>query len=68
MLIRRPAKPKENMAMKRVLIPSVALLIAGMCTATSADVTSGLQVGEKTKAYNVKDVTGPKKGSSLCYR
>ncbi len=54
--------------MKRVIVPSIALLIAGMCTAASADVKSGLQVGESTKAFNVKDVTGPKKGTSLCYR
>ncbi len=54
--------------MKRVLVPSVALLIAGMCTAATAEVKSGLQVGDRTKAFNVKDVTGPRKGTSLCYR
>ena len=55
--------------MKKVLPASVALLVA-VCgvVAIAGDVTSGLQVGESTKAFNVKDVTGPNKGRSLCYR
>ena len=39
-------------------------------SAVSADkLESGLQVGETaTKAFTVQDITGPKKGASLCYR
>ena len=55
--------------MKRVLPASAALLIATIGVAAMAgDIVSGLQVGESSKAFNVKDVTGPNKGSSLCYR
>lgn len=40
-------------------------------TTTGADapgLKSGLQVGETADAFNVQDVTGPNKGTSLCYR
>src|SRR5262249_28658087 len=50
-------------------------LIAGFCVAMlvglvaqAADLESGLQPGEKVGAYNVKDITGPNAGKSLCYR
>lgn len=29
---------------------------------------SGLQVGDTAPAYNVRDITGPNAGKSLCYR
>ena len=28
---------------------------------------SGLQPGESTSAFQCRDITGPKKGTSLCY-
>ena len=55
--------------MKRALAPTVAL--AAVCTGAlllSAEIESGLQVGDSTKAFNVKDITGPAAGTSLCYR
>lgn len=37
-------------------------------TATAQDkVQSGLQPGDKTFAFHVQDVTGPRKGKTLCY-
>ena len=50
-----------------------AVLCAGVfamagVAAIAAELQSGLQVGDAPGAYNVKDVTGPNKGKSLCYR
>ena len=57
--------------MKRMLVPSVALLIVTAGVATAA-VKSGLQVGDSAGAFNVKSVSDPvtpaKEGKSLCYR
>ena len=53
--------------MQRFLVPAVALCVmAG--AAVAADLASGLKVGESAGAFNVKDITGPNKGKSLCYR
>jgi hypothetical protein len=38
------------------------------CSAIAADIESGLKVGDTPGAFNVKDITGPNKGKSLCYR
>ena len=54
--------------MRRLFVPSVVLLCAAAGVALAADITSGLQEGEAAGAYNVKDITGPNKGKSLCYR
>ena len=55
--------------MRRMLIPAAGLLVALMSTIVmAADVESGLQVGDSAGAFNVKDITGPRKGKSLCYR
>lgn len=55
--------------MKRVLAPAAAVLVASMgALAAAAEVESGLKVGQSAGAFNVKDVTGPNKGKSLCYR
>ena len=43
-------------------------LMALVGVAIAADVKSGLDLGEKTTPFNVKDITGPNKGKSLCYR
>ncbi|MCC2671203.1 MAG: hypothetical protein K0Q72_3674 [Armatimonadetes bacterium] len=37
-------------------------------TAFAADVTSGLQPGDKATVFQVVDVSGPNKGKQLCYR
>src|SRR5260221_12373855 len=49
--------------------------IAAACLLTLAGVTfaaeerkSGLPVGEQVPAFNVRDITGPSKGKTLCYR
>ena len=53
--------------MKRFIVPAFALLAtAGFVIA--AEVKSGLAAGESPAAFNVKDITGPSKGKSLCYR
>lgn len=55
--------------MQRMIGFTPALLVAFAATAAVAgDVESGLQVGDKAGAFNVNDVTGPKQGTSLCYR
>ena len=57
--------------MKRFIVPAFALLaVAGLAIADEAKskVKSGLEAGESPAAFNVKDVTGPSKGKSLCYR
>ena len=55
--------------MRRIIGPSLGLLVACMATAVVAgELESGLQVGDKAGAYKVKDITGPKQGTSLCYR
>jgi hypothetical protein len=55
--------------MNKVWLASTAVLCATMGVAWAADeVQSGLQVGDSTKPYNVRDITGPNKGKTLCYR
>jgi hypothetical protein len=43
------------------------LAIAGAAFAADA-LKSGLPVGEEVPAFNVRDITGPSKGKTLCYR
>lgn len=53
----------------RLLVPTVALLCATASVLAQADdFKSGLQLGEHAGPYDVKDITGPNKGKSLCYR
>ncbi|HLJ09850.1 MAG TPA: hypothetical protein VKU82_01605 [Planctomycetaceae bacterium] len=55
--------------MKRLLAPSAVLLAATIGVAVAAEeIKSGLQVGDKTEAFNVRDITGPNEGKTLCYR
>ena len=54
--------------MRRVAVPTAALLVASAGLVAAAAVESGLQPGDNAGAYNVLDVTGPNKGKSLCYR
>ena len=55
--------------MQRIIGPSLAIVVACLATvATAGDLQSGLQPGESAGAFDVKDVTGPRKGTSLCYR
>ncbi len=55
--------------MRNRLGTSAALLIAAVGVAVAAEeLKSGLQVGERTGAFNVRDITGPHQGKTLCYR
>ena len=54
--------------MHRILIPSLAVAIAIGGAVLAADLKSGLQPGDPAGPFNVKDITGPNKGTSLCYR
>ena len=53
--------------MKRFIVPAIAL-VATVGIAVAAEVKSGLDQGESPAAFNVKDITGPSAGKSLCYR
>ena len=48
-------------------IVAVCLLAVGAAYAADA-LESGLPVGESVPAFNVRDITGPAKGTTLCYR
>lgn len=53
--------------MKKML--ACLCVMAMVCVvAVAAELESGLAPGEKVGAYNVKDITGPNAGKSLCYR
>ena len=52
--------------MKRLL--SVAIAISMVTAAIAGEVKSGLEKGANPGAFQVKDITGPSKGTSLCYR
>jgi len=45
----------------------VSIVVVGTSIAGDA-VQSGLKVGESVNAFQVDDITGPNKGTSLCYR
>ena len=55
--------------MRHLTLVAVGLLVACHSVRVSAEeLKSGLQPGDSAGAFNVKDVTGPRKGKSLCYR
>lgn len=55
--------------MTRGLLGLSTAVVFGMFSAVSAgELKSGLEVGERPPAYNVRDITGPSAGKSLCYR
>lgn len=45
---------------------TVCVLFAGI--AFAEELKSGLPVGARVPAFNVRDITGPAKGETLCYR
>ena len=45
----------------------VSIVVVGTCFAADA-VKSGLKVGESVNPFLVDDITGPAKGTTLCYR
>ena len=55
--------------MRQLHAAAVGLLVACACAlAPAEEMKSGLQVGDSAAPFNVKDITGPRKGKSLCYR
>jgi hypothetical protein len=54
--------------MQRIWMPSIGLAAALAGVLVAAEVQSGLKPGEPATPFNVKDITGPNKGTSLCYR
>jgi len=55
--------------MNKVWLAPAVLLCAAIGVAWAADgPKSGLQVGESATPFNVRDITGPNKGKTLCYR
>lgn len=52
--------------MKKLLGMFLCLALVGITFA--GDLKSGLPVGDSVPAFNVRDITGPEKGETLCYR
>lgn len=60
-------REKESAEMRRVCAPALALLVA-TASLMAAELKSGLEPGDACGAFNVKDITGPNKDKTLCYR
>jgi hypothetical protein len=55
--------------MRNVMASSAVLLAAAVGVVVAAErLESGLQVGEHASVFNVRDITGPNQGKTLCYR
>ncbi len=54
--------------MHRLLMTSMVIAATACGALMAAELQSGLQVGEIADAFDVKDITGPNKGKTLCYR
>jgi hypothetical protein len=58
--------------MLKVVVPSLALILASFVAVSAAEksteLDSGLKPGAFVPAFNVRDITGPQKGKTLCYR
>jgi len=53
---------------KRLLAPTIGLLLAVSAAIAADQNTASLQVGDDVGAFYVTDVTGPAAGTELCYR
>ena len=50
-------------------VSAVVVSIVAVGTGLAGDaVKSGLKPGESVSPFNVDDITGPNKGTTLCYR
>jgi len=50
-------------------VPAVVVSIVVVGTSLAGDaIQSGLKPGESVGPFQVDDITGPNKGTSLCYR
>ena len=60
---------KERSIMRRLMLPSAAIVCAVVGVAVAAEaIKSGLEVGQPATPFNVRDITGPNAGKTLCYR
>jgi hypothetical protein len=50
------------------IVALCAVAVTGLALAAEVELKSGLPVGEDLPAFNVRDITGPSKGTTLCYR
>jgi hypothetical protein len=60
----KPMRPRSLIGASSVV---VSLILLGTSFAGDA-VQSGLKPGELVSPFDVEDVTGPNKGTTLCYR
>jgi hypothetical protein len=51
-----------------IAVVAVSASIGFAADDAATEVRSGLPVGEIVPAFNVRDITGPQKGKTLCYR
>jgi hypothetical protein len=58
----------EEVRMKKVSLLGIALAAVVCFVVRAADSDAGLKKGDSVAAFNVKDITGPSAGKSLCYR
>jgi len=54
--------------MRRLILLSAAVLCAGPAATLAEELKSGLEVGKSATPFNVRDITGPNAGKTLCYR
>lgn len=54
--------------MKKLIAFSVAAVLAASSVVSADGVKSGLEPGSFVGAFQVRDITGPQQGKSLCYR
>ena len=54
--------------MRRLLLLSATLALAVPAALAEESVKSGLEEGKAATPFNVRDITGPNKGKTLCYR
>jgi hypothetical protein len=59
---------KESFSMRKLLGVVAAALVLPAALIAADKVESGLKEGASVPAFNVRDVTGPAKGETLCYR
>jgi hypothetical protein len=57
----------QSRSLKGISSVVVSIIVVGSSLAGDA-VQSGLKPGECVNPFDVEDVTGPNKGTTLCYR
>jgi len=67
MLLRKRGISKGGLYMRATALLCGALVLVCAVAISAEAVKSGLQAGESVPAFQVDDVTGPNKGTQLCY-